>query len=184
MSERNKKLVRQFFNDVVNQHDASALNNFVRFSNGGGTCGGRTFREMVLDPDVTRAGFLGRKRLVPGQSGKDEAPKKNDLETFRDFTEHVLQAFPDMKVKIVSIFAEGDQVIVRWTATATHKGEFLGTAATGRKVPWNNVDIFTVKDGKIVEVDAHPDTGGLLSALGHLPDTPLAQAFGAPPGKK
>src|SRR5262249_31585975 len=99
-------------------------------------------------------------------------------DTFRDFTEHVLQAFPDLKVNIDSIVAEGDQVVVRWTATGTHQNEFLGTPPTGRKVPMTTVDIFTLKNGKIVGVQSHPDTGGVLHALGHLRETPLARTLG------
>lgn len=168
----NKKLVQDFFSTVINGRNSGALSQFVADD---GTCGGKAFQQMVVDPDPTRVAALGRERLVPAaRAGREASP----VQTFQEFTEHVLQAFPDMKVKIESIIAEGDQVVVRWSGKGTHKGEFLGTPATGRTVPMTNVDIFTVKDGKIVGVSAHPDSAGVLHALGHLPATPIAEALG------
>ena len=43
-------------------------------------------------------------------------------------------AFPDLKYTIEDIIAEGDKVVVRWTAKGTHKGELLGMPATGKHV--------------------------------------------------
>ena len=53
----------------------------------------------------------------------------------QDFCRRVLRsAFPDLKVKIDHIIEQGDKVAARWTATMTHKGDFLGFAPTGKKV--------------------------------------------------
>jgi len=168
----NKEIIRNFFETVVNNRNIGALPQFVAAD---GTCGGKVFREMAVDPDPTRIAARGVERLVPSLGPSTEP---SDVADFRDFTAHVLQAFPDMKVNIQSIIAEGDTVVVRWTATGTHRGELLGTRATGRVVPMTNVDIFTLKDGKIVSVQSHPDATGVLQALGHLPSTPLVQALG------
>lgn len=189
----NKKLVQDFFDTVVNQRNVGSFSNFVA-STDGPTCGGKLFTQMVVDPDPTRAAVLGagaveaaraeglepvlRARLVPTTARPDGAPESAEMDAWRDFTEHVLQAFPDMQVNIDSMVAEGDKVVVRWTANATHRGEFLGTAATGRSVPFSSTDIFTVKDGKIVSVESQPNTAAVLDALGHLPATPVAKAFG------
>jgi steroid delta-isomerase-like uncharacterized protein len=43
-------------------------------------------------------------------------------------------AFPDARYRIESIAATGDEVVVRVRFTGTHRGEFLGIPATGRKV--------------------------------------------------
>lgn len=174
----NKKIIRQFFDTVVNKREVGALPKFVAAD---GTCGGKLLQELVVNPDPVGARVLGTRRLVPATSRPSGARERADVAAFRDFTEHVLQAFPDMKVKIESLVAEGDQVVARWTATGTHRGEFLGTPPTGRKVPMTTVDIFTLKDGKIVGIQSHPDGAGVLHALGHLPDTPLTAALGLGP---
>jgi steroid delta-isomerase-like uncharacterized protein len=200
---QNKQLIERFFETVVNQREVAALSQFVAED---GTCGGRVFEEMVVDPDPTAAGVLPaagvfreaareaareygfepevRARLVPSTSRPAGAPDRADVDAFRDFTEHVLRAFPDMKVNIESMVAEGDQVVVRWTATGTHRGEFLGTRPTGRVVPMTNVDTFTIRDGKIVGVVAQPDSAGVLRALGHLPETPVARALTSSRGRQ
>ncbi len=173
---KNKQVIQEFFKTVVNQRNVDALRNFVAAD---GTCGGKAFREMVVDPDPTRVRALGRERLVPATvPGATARGAAGNVNTFADFTRHVLDAFPDMKVQIQSMIAEGDKVVVHWTSSGTHKGEFLGTPATGRTVPMNSVDTFTLKDGKIVGVQAHPDSAGVLHALGHLPETPVAAALG------
>jgi predicted ester cyclase len=189
---RNKDLIRNFFNTVVNQKQVGSLSDFVAED---GTCGGAAFQAMVVNPDPNITNVLRettgeasraaarefgveaevQARIVPRTSRPAGAPARADVDSFRDFTEHVLRAFPDMKVKIESMVAEGDQVVVRWTASGTHRGEFLGTRPTGRRVPMTNTDIFTIRDGKIVGVLSQPDSAGVLRSLGHLPDTPVAR---------
>ena len=41
-------------------------------------------------------------------------------------------AFPDVRFTIDEQIAEGDQVVTRWTADGTHKGELQGIPATGK----------------------------------------------------
>jgi predicted ester cyclase len=60
-------------------------------------------------------------------------------------------AFPDKHFKEEAIVAEGDQVILRWTMTGTHKGPILGIEPTGKKVRAHGTEIVRIKDGKIIE---------------------------------
>jgi steroid delta-isomerase-like uncharacterized protein len=66
------------------------------------------------------------------------------------------EAFPDRKFKEESIVAEGDTVILKWSMTGTHKGDFAGKKATGKKVKISGTEIVTIKDGKIIEHDDDP----------------------------
>ena len=63
------------------------------------------------------------------------------------------------------IVAEGDRVVIRFTSTGTHRGAFAGIAPTGRKVTIQEVAIFRVVGGKIVEQWGQPDLNGLLEQL-------------------
>jgi predicted ester cyclase len=59
-------------------------------------------------------------------------------------------AFPDFRMEIVDLIAEGDTVVGHFKCSGTHEGEWLGVAPTGRR--FEKVDeiyIFRVKDGKL-----------------------------------
>jgi steroid delta-isomerase-like uncharacterized protein len=60
-------------------------------------------------------------------------------------------AFPDYHVTIEDLIAEGDKVVVRYTARGTHRGVFLGTAPTGKTIVYQGVDILRFVDGQIME---------------------------------
>jgi predicted SnoaL-like aldol condensation-catalyzing enzyme len=40
-------------------------------------------------------------------------------------------AFPDVRLNIDDMIAEGDRVAIRWTCRGTHKGDLNGIAPTG-----------------------------------------------------
>ena len=61
------------------------------------------------------------------------------------------QAFPDLVTTLEDVFAVGDRVAVRGIDRATHRGEFMGHAATGRRVTTTWIEIFRLQDGKAVE---------------------------------
>ena len=65
---------------------------------------------------------------------------------------------------------EGDRVTGRFVLTGTHKGSFMGLAATGRSVRLTGIDIVRVSDGRIAEWWYSEDAMGLLRQLGRIPD--------------
>ncbi len=81
-----------------------------------------------------------------------------------------LAAFPDFRVRVDQLVAEGDHVVSRWTATATHRGTWLGIPATGRRVEYTGVNLFRIACGKIAESWGQADHLGLLRQLGGVPD--------------
>ncbi|WP_017604178.1 ester cyclase [Nocardiopsis alkaliphila] len=80
-----------------------------------------------------------------------------------------LRAFPDLRLDVRSIIAEGDRVTLRITVTATNKDEFLGEPATGRGVRWFMVEELRFVDGKVVE---HWDVFNYLPMLKDLGKVP------------
>ncbi len=60
-------------------------------------------------------------------------------------------AFPDLTFEVHDIFADGDRVVVRWSWTCTHLGEFRGLPATGRKARVEGIAIYRLNGGKIIE---------------------------------
>jgi predicted ester cyclase len=76
-------------------------------------------------------------------------------------------AFPDFEMKIVELVAEGDTVVGHFRCSGTHRGEWLGVPATGRR--FENVDeiyIFHVRDGKLVSAFGVEDNLTRLRQLG------------------
>jgi steroid delta-isomerase-like uncharacterized protein len=74
-------------------------------------------------------------------------------------------SFPDWHEEVDDVVAEGDKVVIRFTSTGTQRGEFQGIAPTGRKVRIQEMAIFRLSHGKIVEQWGMPDVHGLLQQL-------------------
>ena len=76
-------------------------------------------------------------------------------------------SFPDVQMEMVELIAEGDTVVGRFTCSATHLGDWLGHAPTGRRLERvDEVSIFRFLDGRIVQVWSLEDTLGRLRQLG------------------
>jgi predicted ester cyclase len=64
----------------------------------------------------------------------------------------IFAAFPDVHVTVDLVIAEGDFVAERHTARATHKGEFMGGPATGRKIYWTENHFYRIENGRIQDL--------------------------------
>jgi len=84
--------------------------------------------------------------------------------------------FPDIQMTIEDVIAEGDKLVVRYTARGTHSGGIQGIAPTGRKVTWAGINIYRGEGGKVVETWQLSDGLGLMQQLGVVP--PIGQARG------
>ena len=73
---------------------------------------------------------------------------------------------PDWHSELHALIAEDDIVAERFTASGTHRGEMFGVAATGRSLELRGINIFRLRDGKIVERWGRLDELGLLRQLG------------------
>ena len=75
--------------------------------------------------------------------------------------------FPDVHMDVVDLIAEDDKVVGQFTCSATHSGEWLGHAPTGRRFEAvDEVYIFQFSEGKIVHAWGLEDTLGRLEQLG------------------
>ena len=92
-------------------------------------------------------------------------PEWRGLEGIKGAVRSHRTSFPDWHERVDDIVAEGDRVVIRFTSTGTQRGEFQGIAPTGRKVSIQEVAIFRVVGGKIVEQWGLPDIHGLMEQL-------------------
>ncbi len=80
-------------------------------------------------------------------------------------------AMPDLTYTEEDMLADGDKVVTRYTARATHKGPFMGFQATGKQLTIRGVQINRFADGRIAETWDYMDYLGLMTQLGGVPGT-------------
>lgn len=91
--------------------------------------------------------------------------------------------FPDLNYVFEDIIAEGDLVVGRGVISGTHKGEFFGVPATGKKVHWTGTRLFRLKDGRVTDGWINLDMLGLMQQMGVVPAPPQPAAPPAPARK-
>ena len=71
------------------------------------------------------------------------------IEGINEHIDHTRTALPDLVHTIEDVIAQGDRVVVRWTARGTHRGGYLGFAPTGKKVTFAGVSIYRLAGGRL-----------------------------------
>lgn len=92
--------------------------------------------------------------------------QKSGIKGVKETMEIFRSAFPDKHITINDSMAEHDKVMVKLTCFGTYKGDFMGVPATDNPIEYEEVLIFRMKDGKIVEHWAVADAMALLQQLG------------------
>lgn len=87
---------------------------------------------------------------------------------FKAIVQQFLDSFPDMQITIQEIIAEGETVATRGHLSGTHKGEFMGINATGKKVRVDYVDFWKLNNGKCIENWVQMDMAGVMQQLGSI----------------
>lgn len=77
-------------------------------------------------------------------------------------------AFADFHADIHWQTVEDDRVTTFKTYRGTHRGSFLGVAATGRAISFDTIDVFRVRDGRLTDHWGIADLLGALIQLGYL----------------
>ncbi len=75
----------------------------------------------------------------------------------------------DMEMDFLHVIAEGDLVSVNYVNKMTHKGDFLGVPATGKRVNATGQFIREVKNGKVTAEWQTTNSLGLMQQLGAIP---------------
>ena len=98
------------------------------------------------------------------------------LEAWKELVSDYHKSFSNSKAHVLMQIAEDDLVATRWEFTATHVGDFMGLAPTGKEVTWTGVQIDRLEDGKIVESWVDWDKYRFFEGLGlvkeHIEVTP------------
>lgn len=81
----------------------------------------------------------------------------------------VIAAFPDFRVYIERMIAEGNRVAVVSTYAGTHQNAFLGLKPSGRMILGRGVDIYTLEDSKITGIEYNYDVIEIVNQLSKFP---------------
>jgi steroid delta-isomerase-like uncharacterized protein len=93
-----------------------------------------------------------------------------DLKTDQEAVHAEKKAFPDLRMSVQEIIAEGDKVAVLWTFQGTHsRSGYEGLPATGTRVQVRGITIWRIVDGRILEEwSSFDETGAYIRIFSHL----------------
>lgn len=91
-------------------------------------------------------------------------------ENVEAYLEEIIEGFPDFRVTVHEMLADGNLVVTESTLSGTHDGEFHGIAPTNRAVEIPEMAKFVVEDGELREERAYFDQYGFLDQLGLVED--------------
>ena len=103
--------------------------------------------------------------LHPDALGHLEGLEAKGVDDFVAARAGVLAAFPDFRLDVEELVAQGDSVVARWSAKGTHRGALLDIKATQQPVAFRGITWLRFADGRIVEGWDAWNQGGLVSTL-------------------
>ncbi len=89
----------------------------------------------------------------------------NARDALKAATARMGKALIDIRFTIEDLIAEDDRVVARVTSSARQVGEFMGVPASNRTYKIDEIHIFRLRDGQIVEHWAQIDAMGLMKQL-------------------
>jgi steroid delta-isomerase-like uncharacterized protein len=122
------------------------------------------FEEILGQGKLEKYESLHSPDLVVHGAGRDIG-RDEDLKSTKGWR----QAFPDLRITIEQIVAEGDLVAVRFIGEGTNTGAANGLPATGKPIRIAGMAILRIVDGKVVEQWPSFDQLDFLRQLGLMP---------------
>jgi predicted ester cyclase len=130
----------------------------------------------MASPEAVTTGHVGKalvRRLVdevvnardPG--ALDELAHPPVVEVARRWIDPFRASFPDFRMEVVELIAEGDKVVAHFRCSGTHLGDWLGRPPTGRR--FEEVDeiyVFTLRDGRLASAVVVEDNLSRARQLG------------------
>jgi steroid delta-isomerase-like uncharacterized protein len=92
-----------------------------------------------------------------------------NFEDFRRFLERDVETFPDARVTLETLVAEGNLVAFWATLTGTQSGAMGPYPPSGKRAEVEFGGIFRIEAGRITQLRLTWDNMALLAQLGHFP---------------
>ncbi|MGB7435865.1 MAG: ester cyclase [Candidatus Acidiferrum sp.] len=71
------------------------------------------------------------------------------IEGFLEMHARLIDAFPDLHIRVEDAFGAGDKIVVRWTGTMHHLGDGLGIKASGAEIKIGGIGMARIANGKL-----------------------------------
>jgi steroid delta-isomerase-like uncharacterized protein len=134
----------------------------------------RAVEEVWNGGKFSRLGeFVADDVVVHGASPADDLYGPEGITRFYS---GLREAFPDIHFTIEDQIAEGDRVVTRWTASATHRGAFQGIPPTGKTISIAGIDVDRFVGGRVAECWSIAGELSVLQQLGVLPSPEVSAA--------
>ena len=144
-------------NDIpaIAEHNRRVIEHFLAGTHAPDLSGLSVIDETV-DPSIRGYGFPG---------GLDPV----DLESYKQFFRVFRGAFGNMTFKIHSLVADAHHVAARFEVHVDHVAPFAGVQPDGRRVVFEGMALYGMKDGRIVRTWLQIDQLSLLQQIGAVP---------------
>ena len=109
--------------------------------------------------------------LHPNIEGHMEGLEVRSPADFVSARAALLDGLPDLSVTVEAVVSEGNDVVVRWSASGTHRGAGLGLAPSFRRATFRGMSWLEFSEGRIVRGWDSWNQGLLLQQLGAPPES-------------
>lgn len=75
------------------------------------------------------------------------------------------RAVPDIEYRIDDVVAAGDKLALRWSGRGTHRGEYMGIAATGRVLTYDGITVYERRGERLQGIWVSANLLGLMRQL-------------------
>ena len=107
------------------------------------------------------------------------------IDEVESYFKDTFAALPDLRLEVVSIVEQGDDVFAHWKLTGTHNGPVQGIEGTGKSIEVDGIDHFVLRDSRIVsnfvvfDQMQYSRQLGILPAQDSVADKAMKAAFNA-----
>lgn len=115
------------------------------------------------NPDALAAYFAPDARIHSMTPGSVAG---TGLDYLKGRAQSLLKAFPDIHFVIEDVVEQDDRLAARVTLEGTHRGEFAGIPATGKRMKVYDFAMYRLVEGKITDVWSLIDMQALRDQLG------------------
>jgi steroid delta-isomerase-like uncharacterized protein len=138
------------------------------------TTDNKTIVRVFIDRLFTEGDLAVLDELVAPEYVDHDPPfgAAGTVDGWRAMASAIRDGFPDWHSDLHALHADGDIVVERFTASGTHRGEVFGVAPSGAVCTLPGINVFRIRDGRILERWGRVDELGMLRQLGVVPAAP------------